>query len=206
MAKLLSQAQFARRMKKSRSWVCGLIKAGVIGLVSDGKIIPEDAERRIKDFVDSRMDGKPKLKRRARKRLSKSTPSNGERTLIEVRRDNEVLKGELLAIKLKIEQGELVPKGESIRWLCTTVVAAKSAFWNMPKRMAEVLSLIRDPKEIEFQLRKEIRMILEELGKPLPENQRTEAFKEEGGDPEFEEQLRLKREKGVAAAASQNII
>ena len=193
---MLTQAQFARKMKKSRSWVCGLIKQGVVGLVNDGKIDPEEAKKRIESFVDSK-PRKVKPKSRARKRSPKPTPSNRERTLIEVRRDNEVLKGELLAIKLKIEQGELVPKGESIQWLSSMVAVAKSAFWNMPRRMGEILSLIADPKEVELQLRKEIRIILEQLAEPLTEKQWTEALEKEGEDPEFEEQLRLKREKGA---------
>jgi hypothetical protein len=199
MAKLLSQAQFARKMKKSRSWVCGLIKQGVVGLVSGGKIDSEEAKKRIEAFVDSKANRKSKLKPRPRnKRSPQSTLSNGERTLIEVRRDNEILKGELLAIKLRIEQGDLVAKGESIQWLSSMVAVAKSAFWNMPRRMGEILSSIADPKEVELQLRKEIRIILEQLAEPLTEKQWTEALEKEGEDPEFEERLRLKREKAAA--------
>ena len=198
MGKLLTQSQFARRIKLSPGRISQLVKQQVILLIN-GRVDPHQAERAIRDNVDRsrRLDLKQKRKSRVASRLPKSTPSNRERTLIEVRRDNEVLKGELLAIKLKIEQGELVPKGESIQWLSSMVAVAKSAFWNMPRRMGEILSLIADPKEVELQLRKEIRIILEQLAEPLTEKQWTEALEKEGEDPEFEEQLRLKREKGA---------
>jgi hypothetical protein len=166
MANLVSQASFARRMKKSRSWVCKLTKLGVISLVG-GKINPIEARDQIKKFVDSKIIEKPKRKPSLRKKSSKVIPSMGEPSLIEVRRNNEILKGELLNLRLRIEKGELVPRGESINWLIALGSAAKLAFQGLPKRLAPVLKLQNDEKLIELILRQEIYSIIRALIKPL---------------------------------------
>ncbi len=168
----LTQSQFARRKNLSRSTICKWVKEGKLTLTPRGKINPEQAEKELAANVTPKPDStKSKRKHHRRKSSCDSTTQgsllNGEPTFLEARRQTELLKAELLSLKVQVERGDLVPKEAQINWLCILVVNARTGFWNLPRRMGEVLALINDPREIECELRREIRQILEEMVSPL---------------------------------------
>ena len=67
---------------------------------------------------------------------------------------------ELTVKKLK---EELVPKDSSLQWLLIMATEAKTALRGLPRRMSRSLAAINDPKQIEVDLTKEIRQILNSL-------------------------------------------
>ena len=174
MARLLTQAQFARRHGKSRGWICQLIKAGVVGLVK-GKIDPQKAEEAIAASIDTRnTDSRPRPK--PRKRSSQKSVQGNGLTLTDVRTRHETAKAELAELKLQIQRGDLVPKGEQLVWLSMHVIQAKNALWTLPRRMAETLAIETDGREIESLLRSELRRILTDLAAPINRPRWQEAF------------------------------
>ena len=163
MGKLLTQSQFGRRMKLSRGRISQLVKEEVIHLV-DGRIDPVAALKSIQANVNGsrRLGSEGKPKRQHRKK-SFSKPGDNGLSLTEVRRDHELIKKELTSLKLEIEKGNLIQKGQSIEWLCTIVAEAKQAFMNFPRRMAPVVFEKTDILDVEVILRKEIYSILDRL-------------------------------------------
>jgi len=174
MGRLLTQSQYARKKKVDRSTVHRWVRDGKIKLSVDHRIDPVAAEKDLmsNNMVSNQVDS-TKSKRRSRKRRSSSKATTEpdllnqtELTLTDVRRQNEILKGELLGLKVKVERGDLVPRDQATQWLFGHVDEAKNAFWSLPRRMGPVLAPVSDEKEIEFVLRKEIREILTRLAEP----------------------------------------
>lgn len=184
MARLLTQAQFARKTKYSRARISQLVKEGIIQL-KKGRIDPAQANV----AIEANIDRSRRIKTEARSRgvsnrqmeliptgfntdQKKGTGSGGFNTdpqqgilsLTETRQRHEAVKMELSKLKLEIEKGTLVPRYQAEEWLCLIIANAKAQFMGMPKRMAGALAVITDEKEIEHQLRKELRRILEEMG------------------------------------------
>jgi len=87
--------------------------------------------------------------------------------LTDARRDHELLKMELTELQLKIKRGELVPRGEQIKWLIALGSAAKLAFQGLPRRLAPIVRLYDDEKKIEVIIRDEVYKIIRDLEKPL---------------------------------------
>jgi hypothetical protein len=199
MPKLLSQAQFARKMKYSRARICQLVKSGIIEL-KNGRIDPKQAKAAIEANIDrtrrirseSAKNGKKKmLQSRESPQMplipgvfnadhQKGTHPDGFNTdheidissLTEARRQHEAVKIELSKLKLEMEKGNLVPKDQAIDWLSLLVSNAKARFLGLPKRMAGPLAPISNEREIEYKLRAEIRDILKELATPLKESKK----------------------------------
>lgn len=192
MPKLLSQAQFARKMKYSRARICQLAKVGIIQL-KNGRIDPVQANAAIEANIDrTRRTRSESAKARTKKGLGKTQikespqmslipgvfntgPQKGSETrgfntdvssLTETRQQHEAVKMELSKLKLEMEKGNLIPRDRSTEWLSLIVANAKLQLLGIPKRMAVELAVLTDPKEIEHRLRSEIRRILEEMGSP----------------------------------------
>ena len=172
MVKLITQAKFARKIKLTPGRISQLVKERVILLVS-GRVDPIQAEKAIRDKVDRSRQLDLELKSKSQK-ISSSTKTDqidqkdsNNLSLTDVRRNHEMLKAELTALHLQIKRGELIYKGEQIKWLISLGTAAKLAFQNLPKRLAPVLAIITDPKKIELITRTEIYQIIRELEKPL---------------------------------------
>lgn len=190
MAKLITQSQFARRIKLTRGRISQLVKQGII-LLTNGRVDPVQAENAIRNKVDRRRQLDLELKSQPQKQSSlitkdlhylsaktgtaeksenKPSPvrsdSNGL-SLTEVRRDHELLKAELTGLQLQIKKGELVPKEEQIKWLIALGSAAKLAFQGLPRRLAPIVRFYDDEKKIEVIIRDEIYKIIRELEKPL---------------------------------------
>jgi len=167
MGRLLSQSQFARRQKVSRSMVNKWIREGKIFLI-DGKIDPTQAEKDLYSNVDrSRrlsLNNKPIRRTQSKMKARSETPST--ETFLDVRKRHETAKAQLAELKLRLETGDLVLKDQAEKWLFGHVDEAKNAFWGLPQRMGPVLAPVSDQKEIEFILRKEIREILMRLASP----------------------------------------
>lgn len=194
MAKLLTQAQFARKLKYSRARICQLVKSGIIQL-KNGRIDPRQANAAIEANIDrtrrvrseSAKNGKKKRvqseenpqtqllpgilntdpKKEARHNGFNTHPQLGVFSFTETKRQHEAVKMELSKLKLEIEKGNLVPRDEVGELLSLIVNKAKIKLLGLPKRMAGSLAAISDEREIEYKLRQEIRKILEELGTPL---------------------------------------
>lgn len=181
MGRLLTQAQFARRMKYSRGRISQLVKGGVIKPVN-GKIDPVQAEA----AISANIDVSRQLRSKAASEKSHRNDSieeksvqlellphgnNGTATnlpsLTEAKRDHELLKMQLTETQIQERSGNLVPKGEAAKWLIALGSASKLAFMNLPKRLAPDLKLLTDEKEIEFLLRSEIQKIIFNLLEPL---------------------------------------
>jgi hypothetical protein len=172
MVKLITQAKFARKIKLTPGRISQLVKERVILLVS-GRVDPIQAEKAIRDKVDRSRQLDLELKSKSQK-VSSSTKTDqidqkdsNNLSLTDVRRNHELLKAELTSLRLQIKRGELVPKGEQIKWLIALGSATKLAFQGLPKRLAPVVRLYDDEKKIEVIIRDEIYKIIRELGKPL---------------------------------------
>jgi len=182
MAKLITQAQFARRIKLTKGRISQLVKERVIVLVN-GKVDPIQAEKAIRNKVDRTRQLHLELKSQSQTKPSTAqieakpetqkevqTKNQGDYdpfSLTGARRDHELLKAELTALQLQIKRGELIPKGEQIKWLIALGSATKLAFQGLPKRLAPIVRLYDDEKKIEVIIRDEIYKIIRELEKPL---------------------------------------
>jgi hypothetical protein len=196
MARLLTQAQFARKAQYSRARITQLVKQGVI-ILRNGKVDPAQANAAIEANIDrSRRVRSESAMKRTKFRSAKTKSENPQLELIptgfntdpeksagtrgfntdpesnpssltETKRQHEEVKMELSKLKLEIEKGNLVPKDQAIEWLSLMVNNAKLRLLGIPKRMSGPLAIILDEKEIEYRLRIEIRRILQELGSPL---------------------------------------
>ncbi len=91
----------------------------------------------------------------------------GSLNLTDVRIRKEAARAEREELLVKKLKGELVPKDQSIAWLTSMVSAARLGFQNLPKRLAPVVRLKKDEKDIEVEIRAEVHKILKELAKPL---------------------------------------
>ena len=166
MAKLITQAQFARKQKLSRGRISQLVKAGIIILVN-GRVDPAQAEKAIKDKVNRSRQMDLELKPQPEKKSSQTQIDSNDLSLTEVRRNHELLKAELTALQLQIKRGELVPKNEQIKWLVALGSAAKLGFQGLPRRLAPIIRLYDDEKKIEVIIRDEIYKIIRDMEKPL---------------------------------------
>lgn len=166
MSRLLTQAQFARKQGVDRSTVCKWVKEGKIPL-SGKKIDPVEAEKALSANMSPRVMGLTKSKRKYHRRKStmEQTLLNGEVTLTDARRQTELLKGELLSLKLQIARGDLISKKEPLEWFTAGFTMVRHAILNFPRRLAPALVSITDSREIEIILRKEAYSILRELTK-----------------------------------------
>jgi len=200
MARLLTQAQFARKTKYSQARISQLVKAGIIQL-KKGRIDPAQANAAIEANIDrsrrvrseSAMartkSGSAKIQIETNPQLEliptgfntdhekgtgaggfNTDQGNGQFSLTETKRQHEEVKMELSKLKLEIEKGNLVPKDQAIEWLSLMVNNAKLRFLGLPKRTCGIFASVNDPKQIEEIHRKEIRAILIELSKPLKRN------------------------------------
>jgi len=179
---LITQAQFARRIKLTKGRISQLVKERVIVLVN-GKVDPIQAEKAIRNKVDRTRQLHLELKSQSQTKFSTAqieaksetqkevqTTNQGDYdpfSLTGARRDHELLKAELTALQLQIKRGELIPKGEQIKWLIALGSATKLAFQGLPKRLAPIVRLYDDEKKIEVIIRDEIYKIIRELEKPL---------------------------------------
>jgi len=71
--------------------------------------------------------------------------------------------------EFKAEQlsGSLIPKDQAIVWLAALVAQTKQSLQGLARRVAPILALKKDEKDIEIELRGEVRAILLELARPL---------------------------------------
>jgi hypothetical protein len=187
MIKLLTQAEYGRRIGRTGSRISQLVREGIIVLVN-GRVDPSQADQAIQAAIDQSRHLKSEVMRLKNKERSKQLEllngfngHNEQRgfSLVEIRQQHEMVKMELTRLKLEIEKGNLIPKEQPLQWLMMTVIAAKNAFWNLPYRLQEELAVISDPKEIFRVLKSSIREILEELGKQLPRAEREEILRDE---------------------------
>lgn len=122
---------------------------GIVPLVSQGKIDFIQASKALIEYYRKLAEGQ------------------GSLNLTDVRTRKEAARAEREELIVKKLKGELVPKGASINWLIALGSAAKLAFQGLPKRLAPVVRLHDDEKEIEVIIRNEIYKIIRELEKPL---------------------------------------
>jgi hypothetical protein len=178
MARLLTQAQFARKTKYSRARITQLVKQGVI-ILKNGKVDPAQAEAAIEANIDRsrrlKAENKSKTDRSPQMELLPNGFNNGPKngivknefnadpsppSLTDTRRDHEILKMKLTEVQLKTKKGQLVPKGEATKMIVAMGSAIKLAFLNLPRRLADILATMTEPKEIEIVLRSEIKNII----------------------------------------------
>lgn len=183
MARLLTQAQYARKTKYSRARITQLVKQGVI-VLAKGKVDPAQADPAIAANIDRSRRQKSEMKSQAGQTpqmpllpngFNNEHPSVGAKngfnnesqtatpSLTDARRDHELLKMKLTEAQLELRLGQLVPKGEATKWLIALGSATKLAFLNLPRRLAGTLKTLGDEKEIEVLLRSEIRSIIHNL-------------------------------------------
>jgi hypothetical protein len=196
MAKLLTRAEFARKIGRSRGRITQLVKAGVIR-VEDGKIDFEEGKARLAASVDSRSEGSPKPRKQ---RFSVPIESNGLQSLTDVRRDHELLKKQLTGLQLEIAKGNLVPRDQAIQWVIDQIMVAKSGFLSLPYRLREPLAVVSDPKEIFQILRKEVRELLTRMANSLNPEKKKEVLNEIESEGPTVEKTREGDSKGMAAA------
>jgi hypothetical protein len=122
---------------------------GIVPLVSQGKIDFVAASKALIEYYRKLSEGQ------------------GSLNLVDVRTRKEAARAEREELIVKKLKGELVPKNASISWLIALGSAAKLAFQGLPKRLAPVVRLHDDEKEIEVIIRNEIYKIIRELEKPL---------------------------------------
>ncbi len=102
----------------------------------------------------------------------KLAEAQGSLSLTDERTALTAIKKEREKLKLEVDRGNLVDRGQAYIWLGNIMNEAKMAFWGLPRRMAPVLAVKDDEKDVEFELSEEIRKILEEMGKVLPKKTR----------------------------------
>ena len=129
-----------------------LASEGILPPVVNGKI---DFVRAAKDFIHYQ---------------GRLLAGQGSLNLTEVRIRKEKARADREELLVKRLKGELVPKDQAINWLTGHVTAAKLGFQSLPKRLAPVVRLKKDEKEIEIEIRNEVYKILKELAKPLNAN------------------------------------
>jgi hypothetical protein len=180
MPRLLTQAQFARKTKYSRARITQLVKQGVI-VLKKGKVDPAQAN----SAIEANIDRSRQLKAEAKSKPAQTpqmefagngfntnpktgTATNGFNTelkpsLTDARRDHELLKTKISETKLRELRGKLVPKNEATKMVIALGAAIKLTFLSLPRRLAEILAPMTDPKEIELLLRSEIRNVIQIL-------------------------------------------
>jgi hypothetical protein len=183
MARLLTQAQYARKTKYSRARITQLVKQGVI-ILKNGKVDQVQAEAAITANIDrsrqSRSEKKSKSQQSPQMSLLQNvfntdhqngTKTNGFNTdqktdlpsLTEVKRDHEIKKMKKTELEIKVKLGQLVPKEETIKMVVALGTAIKLALLNFPRRLAPTLKTLTDEKEIEIYLRSEIKKVIQIL-------------------------------------------
>ncbi len=184
MARLLTQAQFARKTKYSRARITQLVKQGVI-ILKNGKVDPGQAGASMEANIDRSRQIKVQAKTKATKTPQLNFTGNGFNTdqqkptppdefntdpssnlpsLTDARRNRELIRIQKELIELKKIKEELVPKGEANKMIVALGTATKLAFLNLPRRLAPTLKILTDEREIEVLLRSEIRNIIRTLG------------------------------------------
>ena len=201
MPRLITQAQFARKTKYSRARITQLVKQKVI-ILKNGKVDSAQAEAAIAANIDRSRQLKSEAKAKTtQSRQMDLLPNgkngfntdsqkgasatgfnneqpNGQPSLTDTRRDHELLKMKLTEVQLKIRRGQLVPKGEAVKWVIALGSATKLAFLNLPRRLAGILKTLTDEKEIEILLRSEIQKIIYDLlEKPIDAKHKRSARK-----------------------------
>jgi hypothetical protein len=175
------------KIKYTRQRITQLVNQGVITLKGD-KIDPAQADIAIASNIDRSRRMKEEKKKHAAKtpqlkflgngfnnESKTSTPGDSFNTeggnekgyegksLTETRRDLEEKKIILHEIKIKELRGDLVPKGEATKMVIGLGLAVKQALMNLPRRLADILATMTEPKEIEIFLRSEIKNIIQIL-------------------------------------------
>ena len=87
----------------------------------------------------------------------------GGESMADTKLRRERAKAKMAELLLAEREGSLIDKDVPLQWLCSHVTEAKSAFLDLPRRMGETLAATSDQREIESELRKEIRRILTDL-------------------------------------------
>jgi len=164
------------------------VKQRVI-ILKNGKVDPLQAGAAIAANIDRSRREKAKKKLQASKSTQMefigngfntdpkiSTPINGfnndqEYSLTDARRDHEILKTKISETKLKELRHQLVPRDEINKEIISLGSAVKLALRNVPRRLADSLAIMSDPKEIQIILQKEFDGIINTLrqsryGKP----------------------------------------
>jgi hypothetical protein len=195
MARLLTQAQYARKTKYSRARINQLVKQGVI-ILKKGKVDPVQAEAAITANIDrsrqSRSEKKSKSQQSPQMNLLQSVfntdHQNGAKTngfnteiktipsLTDVKRDHELRKIEKIELEIKAKRGQLIPKGEALKYFIHHGIAVKLALLNLPRRVAPTLANLTDPKEIEIFLSSDIKKNIIQMlvqARAKPKNTRT---------------------------------
>jgi len=176
--------QTGEKIKYTRQRITQLVNQGVITLKSD-KIDPAQADIAIAANIDRSRRIKEEKKRHAAKTPQLKFAGNGfdnepqtripgnqfnteggngkgyeGKSLTETRRDLEEKKIILHEIKIKELRGDLIPKGEATKMVIGLGVAVKQSFMNFPRRFADILATMTEPKEIEIFLRSEFKNII----------------------------------------------
>jgi hypothetical protein len=94
------------------------------------------------------------------------------KTIKEANRREAMAKAEEREIKVLRLKGELLPRDASLQLLRILVAEARARLLGLPRRLAETLSALSDPKEIESLLREDVNRLLDDLGKPLDDAKR----------------------------------
>ncbi len=164
MARRLTRSQLARKLKIDRSLVTRWAKTGVLHFGIDKKVDFEEAQQSIAKNVVRRK--RPKKKASP---VPKSTMSpemlNLEPSLVEAKRATELLRGELLSLKVQVERGDLIRKEEPRQWFTSAFMIVRHALLNFPRRMAPRLVSIADEREIAIILRQEMHSIMDQLAR-----------------------------------------
>ncbi len=193
MPRLLTRAQFARKTKYSRARITQLVKQGVI-ILKNGKVDPIQANAAIEANIDRSCQLKAEARAKSIRKPQMEFQGNGFNTerkngndsngfntdqqtglpsLTEVRRDHELKKMEKTEIEIEVRRGLLVPKDEGKKMVIALGSAFNLAFKNLPRRLADTLAIMTDPKEIEIFLRSEIKTIfkiMEEARRAKPKH------------------------------------
>ena len=122
---------------------------GIVPLVSEGKIDFVAASKALIEYYRKLSEGQ------------------GSLNLTDVRTRKELARAEREELIVKKLKGELVPKNASLSWLIALGTAAKLALRGLAKRLAPVVRLHDDEKEIQLIIQNGIDEIIRELEKPL---------------------------------------
>ena len=85
------------------------------------------------------------------------------------------IKADIAALELERTKGNLVDRQQAIAWLCEQISNATMSFKGLARRLAPSLAVITDEKELEEQLRKEIKSIIDRLVKNKHEKKQSRA-------------------------------
>lgn len=168
--KTMTNAQYARHIKKSPQWVGSLDKQGRLVKNAQGQILVAESDALVNETADLSKTEVVKMHAKHRAEKSVDETSAGDMQTFgnipaytESKAKKEFFLVEKMADELKQSRGELLPVKSVIAELARTDSKIRNALESLPLKLAPMLAAEKDEKQIELMLTETIEQVLTNL-------------------------------------------